>query len=344
MNTLVSCIFGSHLYGLNTETSDKDYKEVFIPDLKQVLLHGTNMNQNISTKSGSDTKNTADDVDTEKFSLGTFIQHLVNSEMIAIDMVHSEPRHWLNHDPLWTYVVSQREKFYTRGMRSYLGYIKKQVAKYSFKGSRLNIISNVIQELNKGMTGMTVEQLSGKGPRLKDVIGSITIGDHVNHVTSEGPNHIEINFLEVFGSKYMHQDYVYNVRSSLQMFLDGYGKRAKLAADNEGVDWKAVSHAFRACYQAKAIFLDGGFKYPLPQNAEILAVKKGELDYKKEVEPRLEALHNEVIKLSEVSKLPERVDPKIIEDIQLNIYAYYYPSQMREIEKLITVGFLKTYG
>jgi len=38
MNTIFNGVFGSHLYGLNTPTSDKDYKGVFMIELIEVTI------------------------------------------------------------------------------------------------------------------------------------------------------------------------------------------------------------------------------------------------------------------------------------------------------------------
>lgn len=109
---LVKMIHGSHLYGLNTPSSDKDYKSVFVPSLESMFLHGPNQNQNISTKLGSDSKNTSDDVDTEDFSLGQFIKHLCSGEMLAVDMLHSRKEHWLFYTPHWEYLVKIRDQLF----------------------------------------------------------------------------------------------------------------------------------------------------------------------------------------------------------------------------------------
>lgn len=41
MDLIVKMKFGSHLYGTNTEDSDVDYKGVFLPSKKEILLDGT---------------------------------------------------------------------------------------------------------------------------------------------------------------------------------------------------------------------------------------------------------------------------------------------------------------
>jgi predicted nucleotidyltransferase len=337
--TLVRSIFGSHLYGLSTPRSDQDFKEVFVPSLEKVLLHGPNINQNISTKQKEHAKNTNEDIDLEKFSLGLFINHLCNGEMIAIDMLHSEPRHWIQSSKQWEDLVKLRPQFYSKSMNSYTSYIRKQVAKYSFKGSRLNILQEIADEINLYINNWQ-DSLSGaefvkwvnnqnKGPKLLELKHVLPINEHTRFTKAEGPNHIEIEFYEVFGSKYMLNDYAKNVYGSITKYLNEYGKRAKLAAENAGVDWKAVSHAYRACYQLIHIYEDGGFTYPLKETDEILKVKLGEMDYKNEVEPKLTELYNKALALGKASKYPEQVDPIFRDKIQLDIYNQVYKIQWK---------------
>lgn len=38
MKIIMETVFGSHLYGLNTPTSDKDYKGIFLPHPRDILL------------------------------------------------------------------------------------------------------------------------------------------------------------------------------------------------------------------------------------------------------------------------------------------------------------------
>jgi len=58
-----------------------------------------------------------------------------------------------------------------------------------------------------------------------------------------------------------------------------YGKRAKMAANNEGIDWKGLSHAVRACEQVHFILENGDYKYPLVNRKFITDVKLGKIDF-----------------------------------------------------------------
>ena len=83
-----------------------------------------------------------------------------------------------------------------------------------------------------------------------------------------------------------------------------------MAADNQGVDWKAVSHAIRVAYEMKEILEEGNITFPLREREFIKRVKAGEFDYLSVVAPKLEELMDEVEELSATSKLPEKVDRK----------------------------------
>jgi len=98
------------------------------------------------------------------------------------------------------------------------------------------------------------------------------------------------------------------VIDQLQKKYDSYGERAKQAKENNGIDWKAVSHALRAGYQLKEIYETGNLVYPLRKADFLLKVKKGELDYTTEVAPALDMLIDEVELLASKSNFPEAGD------------------------------------
>jgi predicted nucleotidyltransferase len=66
LNLIVKMVFGSHLYGTATENSDTDYKGVYLPTEKEILLNRVPKSYNYKTGDGV-TKNTKDDIDVEFF-------------------------------------------------------------------------------------------------------------------------------------------------------------------------------------------------------------------------------------------------------------------------------------
>ena len=100
MNIVVKAIAGSHLFGTNTPQSDTDYKGVFIPDAKDILLQRAK--KSISTKTGSnESKNTKDDIDVEFYSLQKFMEMLAQGQTVAIELLFTPANMILEKSPLW---------------------------------------------------------------------------------------------------------------------------------------------------------------------------------------------------------------------------------------------------
>jgi len=147
-NNVVKMIHGSHLYGLNTPLSDKDFKGVLLPTKKQILLGQANFT--ISESTGKEnTKNTSDDIDTEMFSLQKFMEMAVKGETVIVDMLHAPDSALLETSNIWKQIVSKRDMFYTKNMKAYLGYVRKQAAKYGVRGSRIKALEEVMEVIER---------------------------------------------------------------------------------------------------------------------------------------------------------------------------------------------------
>lgn len=112
--------------------------------------------------------------------------------------------------------------------------------------------------------------------------------------------------------------YTKNIKS-LEALIREYGDRARQAEANECIDWKAVSHAFRAAFQMRAIFADGGFTYPLPEAEYLKTIKSGQLNFKNDVAPALDVLMDKIEALSKASTYPERVDSEKVDFLLLTL-------------------------
>ena len=308
--TVVNMKFGSHLYGLNTPNSDIDYKGIYIPTLREIML-GKYAKTFKSSTGAAHEKNQAGDIDLEVISLPRFIEMGIQGETLVLDMLHcNEP---LLSSDLWEKMVENRTKFYSKSLKAFVGYVKRQAAKYGIKGSRLSDIDEAIQRLSTFDPSLTIG----------DVKQSLYYGEFAKWIVQEPPRDGMPTqfFYEVNMKKYQSTNSVGYVIEQLQKVWDSYGHRAKQAKENDGVDWKAMSHALRAGYQARDIYMNGDFEYPLKETEFLLKVKKGELDYTTEVAPELERLVDEVNKLSETSTLPEKVDVQFWEEFLLDAYS-----------------------
>lgn len=298
---IVKLEFGSHLYGLSTPESDRDFKGIVLPSKEDILMGNTSFH--ISHSTGDDkSKNKSGDVDTEYYSLQRFLELAQKGETVAVDMLHANDSNFVKGDlHFWNFMRDEKHMFYTKNMKSYIGYVRKQAAKYGVKGSRLAVLEDVIN-IVKPISDSTDLKV------LDDIIMMLPIGEHsdiVNTITKAGD---EQTFYELLGRKYQTTLKLPMLTEQLGKVWDSYGARARAAKDNDGVDWKAVSHALRAGYQAKHIYEDGGFTYPLDESDFLLAVKTGQLDYITEVQPVLDDLVDEVMVLAENSDYPEKID------------------------------------
>jgi len=335
MKKIVRMVFGSHMYGLNTPDSDMDYKGIYLPELDDLLL-GTAA-KHISHSTGDDSsKNSAEDVDDDWYSLSEFMKLAIKGETVALDMLHVNPELvTVEVDPdygwIWDTLVARREEFYTRDLKAYIGYVKKQAAKYGVKGSRVAVLKEVLVACDEWMPGITTyfdhdedgtEHEKQRPTLVSDMIehGALPFGEHSEIITTAHPTIGWQTFYQVCGRKFQDSNAVPYFRDCVQQIYNGYGARAKKAEKNEGVDWKAVSHALRAGYQLRGILRDGTFSYPLAETEFLSQVKSGTLHYVNEVAPVLEALVDEIEVLNEESTLPAKVNRKVWDEFLLSIY------------------------
>lgn len=308
---IVKMVFGSHLYGLETEKSDMDFKGIYIPNSDDLILNRVKKSINKSTGSNN-SKNSADDVDEEYFTLQYFVEMALKGEMIALDMLHcSDPKLVLQSTPEWWFLVSNRERFYTKNTKAYIGYLKRQVAKYCVKGSRLADIKRAVDCLDNFNPDM----------KISEVWNSLPEGDYLKKIQERRPG--GNNYYEVNAKKYQDTNSIQYVIDALRKMYSSYGSRAKLAEENNGVDWKAVSHALRAGYQMLDILTKGSFEYPLDQTEFLKAVKLGEKDWN-DVKPVLEELTERIEKKIETSTLPNEPDREFWDNWLLKVYKQHY--------------------
>ncbi len=293
-------VHGSHLYGTDTEKSDKDFKGVFAnKSIKDLLLRRAAKKLSFST--GNDrTKNTAADTDVELYELLTFIEDLASGQTICIDMIHTPAEFIVERGPLfhlWQEIQDNRSMFYTKNMNAFIGYAKKQAAKYGLKGSRMGALEELVNAL-------PVE------PNISPAVRLAYFAEHLptnEYCVIDATNQDHI-YYEVLGSKYQlsmpYRDFYKQVNAKWKE----YGDRARAAKDNNGIDWKAVSHAMRAAYQLQEIFQTGDLVYPLFSAGYLKEIKAGKLDFLTEVQPQLEKMIKQVEELATASTLPEKVN------------------------------------
>ena len=297
---IVKMLFGSHLYGTATKDSDKDYKGIFLPSKEEIFLGKIPKSIQLNTKKDNQTKNSSDDIDTELYSLHYFIELACKGETAALDMLHAPENMIIEKSYIWDKIISNRHLFYTKNLNAFVGYARKQAAKYGIKGTRLNDAKRVIDFCSSILTTEEDQKLFYYWERLPG-------GEHIFKLPSDITGQ---RFYQVCGKKIGEKCTISYLKDIIEKFYNSYGHRAELAAKNEGIDWKAVSHALRAAYQVREILTNKTITFPLKDADYLIKVKQGELDYQTEVSPKLELMMEEIEKLSLKSDLPEKINRK----------------------------------
>lgn len=331
MNTIVKIRFGSHLYGTNTENSDTDYKGIYLPDMRNVILQSVKKSISVNTKTGNG-KNTKDDVDSEMYSLQYFMKMLMDGQTVALDMLFANDENIVETSDIWREICNNREMFIHKNTKAFVGYCRTQAAKYGIKGSRISaiktateFISNIMKEtkLVKYIRddGYCWTRQSVREPvynKLKDCFEELPVCEHITKYMDNTANQM---IYEVCGRKFQESCELSHVLKCLNEIFNNYGERARKAENNEGIDWKAVSHAFRVCYEIKELLKYHRITFPLKEAGFIKDIKQGKMHYKKDmIGEKLEALMQEVEDESKKSTLPEMVEQKVYDDFVVNIY------------------------
>ncbi|QWY13454.1 thioredoxin [Escherichia phage vB_EcoM-ZQ3] len=319
MKTIVKAYFGSHLYGTSTPESDVDFKEIYVPHARDILTGNVKEHMSKNTNNTS-SKNTKDDVDHELYSLKYFFKLAADGETVALDMLHTPPSLVVKSDlpDVWKYIQDNRSRFYTTNMKSYLGYVRKQASKYGVKGSRLAVLRQALKRSNEW--GQYFD--NGAVIRLSHMKNVLPVGEFASWVETENEKTGKQTFYNLLDRKF--QDTLTNkeFNAILVKLEENYGERARKAEANEGIDWKALSHACRGGLQLLEIYKTGDLVYPLQDAPFILDVKLGKHTFKT-VQEFLEDIVDQVEHASEQAAkngMQQKVDMSFWDDFLEQVY------------------------
>lgn len=311
---LYLCKFGSHLYGTHSPESDLDYKGIFLPS-KESLLLGHKV-KSLHYSSGKDnSRNSNEDIDIDLWSLQYFLELISKGETNAIDVLYSIT----NKNCLVHYDTGLNDLFYNPlklfdpvNCNAFVGYAIGQAKKYGIKGSRLGVIKQVYEYL---------EHI-----RVDDVFYG-KLSDYVEEILDKfyDPSFCfmkEINEEEVLvlcGKVHLFSISLDEFYNRVKREYEKYGDRTKKAEQNEGVDWKAISHAVRCLVQMEELLTEGKISYPLKDAQYLLDIKQGKYDFcwvEELIKNRLEYVDS----LQSTTNVKGYVDRELIEDVILDLY------------------------
>jgi hypothetical protein len=327
---LIKFRFGSALYGTDDESSDIDSKMVYLPDHGKLLL-GHKIKNRVVRDVKPNEKMNAGEEEIEFIPLQRLAFDFFEGQSYAYELVFAfksgaqnyrfqyddSSAHWLNayFTALFSEFIKELStKFLTSDISKMVGYAAHQAQVYGVKGERLNAVERLIEELEK------VE--NPQETRIKDVELPLTVLNgyvHYSYIKGSNEEYKDTLALQV-NDRYYHQtERVSNVIGALKKLVEKYGHRAKKAQEQE-VDWKALSHAIRIAYQATEILGAQKLEFPLEIADYLLAVKRGRVEFEDAVHS-FEMLNTAMDKLLKTTKLPSKT-PELREEFEVWLIEY----------------------
>ena len=269
-------IFGSRLYGTDMQgKSDIDVRGIFLPYLEHAapgeLPHSLHW-----SSSDNERRNCAGDVDIDLWSAQHWLLKLLPAgDTGATDLLFSPSNKacTLYRDPRLDAVFAHPERLYdTINCRAYADYSLRQAKKYGIKGSRLGALRTVYQWLRHNWPE------PAHAMRLRDVLADLATqcGDHRYCVRQELDGQPA---LHLCGKIHMGNIRLREFVSRVTADMEKYGDRVIAAEQNQGVDFKALSHALRACDQMEELYATGKISFPLATREQLKSVKRGEIPW-----------------------------------------------------------------
>lgn len=320
MRELVRVVFGSHLFGTSTPTSDRDFKAVHLDKINTLFLkRSKDVIMNVRSKASGE-KNTADDIDFESFELNKYISMICDGQTVALDMLFAPEEFQVNTSPEWKLLVKRKELFITKKAEKFVGYCKQQANKYGVKGTRL-AAAKLAEEF--------FTQLNQQHPteKLKDVEMQI-----VAFVAKESNEFIKIippngkqaeMMIEICNRGCQWGNTTKAALDLCRRIIATYGDRAEEAESNNGNDWKALSHAVRIGEEAIELLSTGFVTLPRPNAQYLLDIKTGKVEYEI-VSAQIEQLLEKVETASLASNLPKEANKEAVDNFILDLYHNYY--------------------
>lgn len=269
-------IFGSQLYGTDMQgQSDTDVRGIFLPSLEYAapdeLPHSLHWS---SGDNGS--RNSAGDVDIDLWSAQHWLLKLLPAgDTGATDLLFSPSNKacTLYRDARLDAVFAHPDRLYdSQNCRAYADYSLRQAQKYGIKGSRLGALRTVYHWLRHNWPE------PAHAMRLTDVLAALTAqcSDNrycVSQMLDGQPA------LQLCGKIHMGNIRLREFVSRVTADMEKYGNRAIAAEQNQGVDFKALSHALRACDQMEELYATGRISFPLATREQLKSVKRGEIPW-----------------------------------------------------------------
>lgn len=112
---------GSYAYGTNTEKSDKDFKGIAIPPLREYYLGSDTFNSTQITTGNQTSKNSHEDIDVTIYSIKNFVKMAEQANPNIIEMLYVDNSSILFNTPYAKSIIENRHLFLTNRIANSFG-------------------------------------------------------------------------------------------------------------------------------------------------------------------------------------------------------------------------------
>ena len=318
MDCIVEMRFGAHLYGTETEQSDLDLKAVYLPDARDILLQRVKPAITETRPKAHGEKNAPGDVDFEAYSLQRYMELLAEGQSVAIDMLFAPDAALAREpDPVWREIQANAGRFVSTRATAFVRYCRQQANRFGIKGSRVAAARRALALLEDG------EARCGSASKLEaladEIVALADSTEHLAVITLPTPSGAAAPHFEVCDKKMPFTASIKTAREIVARLVGEYGKRALEAERNQGVDWKALSHAVRVGREAVELFETGRIVFPLASADHLRRIKLGALTYQT-VAAEIESLLEAVEAAARRSSLPNTPDQAAMGELVARVY------------------------
>lgn len=334
MNKLIEVKFGSHLYGTQTPKSDLDLKILYLPSARQICLGLKPEDRvfRVGREKDHGERNTSEDTDVEVFSLDRFLEDLMAGQTWALDMLFAPARSYTYMSDQGMFLMNEimhfKDRLLTKNINAFVGYAKKQAAKYGIKGTRFDAIKRTVEVLRSLPTWDRLSEHRGILNTLIEHSNTLLTAEQtllieIIMVDGPTPSSPPLEHLHVCGRKMSLTQTVGKALECYSKIEAEYGDRARKASVAGGIDWKALSHAVRVNTEALELLQTGVVTFPRPDRELLLRIKTNAENPTLSYDNVADMIEQGLVALTEaakVSSLRETADRKWAEDLIVREY------------------------
>lgn len=283
MELLLKYVCGSRLYGTNIATSDLDYLSIHKDSLEDIVLGHSK--HTLVNNTNSSSRNTKDDIDDSSKELRKFIKDCLNGQTYAIEAMFLPNESIVHSSEIYNELVANRDRLLSNNVTAFTGYIRGQSIKYSLKGDKLKVLTDIDNMIQAEDGKMTIKEFFDKHPEVSEMKfikkyvkklgtskGTVVPGQNI------AENSPSEDYFDIVANSFPGSRKLIEVIPSIKLQINTFGKRVIESMNNGGIDLKAYYHALRIAWELEEYLTTGKITLPCPNRTTLLSIRNGEWD------------------------------------------------------------------